>query len=74
MNNKKKKKKKKHALGIQPKPQLIGPFFFPSCQVIAPLVDHQNRLYLYLFFSQRSAIPIFFLKIIVFFFSTIRSN
>ena len=27
MNNKK-KKKKKHALGIQPKPQLIGPFFF----------------------------------------------
>ena len=74
MNNKK-KKKKKHALGIQPKPQLIGPFFFPSCQVIAPLVDHQNRLYLYLFFSQRSAIPIiFFLKIIVFFFSTIRSN
>ena len=60
MNN---KKKKKHALGIQPKPQLIGPFFFfPSCQVIAPLVDHQNRLYLYLFFSQRSAIPIIFLK------------
>ena len=28
MNNKKKKKNKKHALGIQPKPQLIGPFFF----------------------------------------------
>ena len=27
MNNKK-KKKKKYALGIQPKPQLIGPFFF----------------------------------------------
>ena len=26
MNNK--KKKKKHALGIQSKPQLIGPFFF----------------------------------------------
>ena len=58
--NKKKKKKKKTCLGNTIKAPINRSFLFPSCQVIAPLDDHQNRLYLYLFFSQRSAIPTIF--------------
>ena len=58
----KKEKKEKKKTRNTIKAPINRSFLFPSCQVIAPLIDHQNRLYLYLFFSQRSAIPtIFFL-------------